>query len=42
LELNYNEAQALVVNANALADNIWCLPVWWDCATDDEYFNYLK
>ncbi len=42
LELNYNEAQALAINANALADNIWCLPVWWDCATDDEYFNYLK
>ena len=40
LELSYNATQALAVNANALATNIWCYPVWWDCATDEEYNNY--
>lgn len=42
LELSYNATQALAVNANALATNIWCYPVWWDCTTDEEYDNYLK
>src|SRR6478735_4233447 len=37
LELNYNLANALAINANATAPNIWSIPVWWDCATDDEY-----
>jgi len=30
------------LNAHANDPNIWCMPVWWDCATDDEYYNYLK
>lgn len=42
LELNYNRTQALAMNANAAELFVWSLPVWWDCATDDEYFNYLK
>jgi hypothetical protein len=42
LELNYNKTEALAVNPHALDENIWCMPVWWDCSSDDEYFNYLK
>jgi hypothetical protein len=42
LELNYNLTNALAINANATAPNIWSMPVWWDCATDDEYNAYLK
>lgn len=42
LELSYNATQALAANANALATNIWCYPVWWDCATDNEYYGYIK
>jgi len=42
LELGYNRTQALAMNIHAADQNIWCLPVWWDCATDDEYYNYIK
>lgn len=42
LELSYNTNQALAANANALATDIWCYPVWWDCSTDEEYNAYLK
>ena len=42
LELTYNETQALLVNKNANQNYIWSLPVWWDCATDDEYFSYIQ
>lgn len=42
LELNYNQTQVLATNAHALDENIWCMPVWWDCASDAEYENYLK
>ena len=42
LELAYNKAEALKVNPRALDTNIWCVPIWWDCASDDEYYNYLK
>lgn len=42
LELTYNETQAKQINAHCLDPFIWSLPVWWDCATDEEYFNYLK
>ena len=42
LELTYNETQALLVNKNANQNYIWSLPVWWDCATDDEYFGYIQ
>lgn len=42
LELQYNANQAVAVNAHALDNDIWCVPVWWDCASDAEYENYLK
>lgn len=42
LELNYNLTNALAVNAFANAPNIWSMPVWWDCATDEEYYGYVK
>ncbi len=42
LELQYNSANALAVNPNVNQLFIWSIPVWWDCATDQEYDNYLK
>lgn len=42
LELNYNATNALAINPHATAPNIWSMPVWWDCATDEEYNGYLK
>ena len=42
LELTYNKTEALKANANALETYIWCVPVWWDCATDDEYQGYIS
>lgn len=42
LELTYNETQVRAINKNAYETYIWSLPVWWDCATDDEYFNYIN
>jgi len=42
LELQYNSANALAVNPNANQLYIWSIPVWWDCATDQEYEGYLK
>jgi hypothetical protein len=42
LELNYNLNNALAINAHAADPNVWSIPVWWDCTTDDEYFGYLK
>jgi hypothetical protein len=42
LELNYNLNNALAVNPHATEPNIWSMPVWWDCATDAEYYGYLK
>lgn len=42
LELNYNSTNAHAINAHASDPNVWSMPVWWDCATDDEYFGYLK
>jgi hypothetical protein len=42
LELTYNSAQAKAINSHAEDNNIWCLPVWWDCATDNEYYDYIK
>lgn len=42
LELQYNAPQAVAMNAHALQDWVWCIPVWWDCNSDEEYFNYLK
>jgi hypothetical protein len=42
LELNYNSTNALAINTHAGDPSIWSIPVWWDCATDSEYFGYLK
>jgi hypothetical protein len=42
LELNYNSTHVLALNPHATDLNIWSMPVWWDCATDDEYYGYLK
>lgn len=42
LELNYNLTNVLAINPHATDPNIWSMPVWWDCATDDEYKGYLK
>ena len=42
LELTYNETQVREVNKHAYDTYIWSLPVWWDCATDEEYFNYIQ
>jgi len=42
LELQYNSLNVLAVNPNANQLFIWSLPVWWDCATDQEYESYLK
>ena len=42
LELVYNRTQALAVNTQAEATNIWCLPVWWDCESDSQYYGYIQ
>jgi hypothetical protein len=42
LELTYNATNAIAINSHAADDNIWCIPVWWDCSTDEEYYNYIK
>lgn len=42
LELTYNETQVREINKHAYDTFIWSLPVWWDCATDEEYFNYIN
>ena len=42
LELMYNLQNALAINKNALSPTIWSLPVWWDCATDQEYYGYIQ
>ncbi len=41
-EIQYNSINTLALNAHAAEPNIWGMPVWWDCATDDEYYGYLK
>ncbi|ANI88016.1 hypothetical protein A9P82_00975 [Arachidicoccus ginsenosidimutans] len=41
-ELNYNSINTLALNPHAADPNIWSMPVWWDCATDEEYYGYLK
>lgn len=42
LELNYNSTNALAMNPHATDPTVWSMPIWWDCATDDEYYGYLK
>jgi hypothetical protein len=41
-EINYNSINTLALNIHAADPNIWSMPVWWDCVTDDEYNTYLK
>jgi hypothetical protein len=41
-ESNYNSKQLGASNKKAMANDIWSLPVWWDCATDDEYYGYIR
>ena len=42
LELAYNATNARASNKHAYDTDIWCYPVWWDCATDDEYYGYIR
>jgi len=42
LELAYNSTNAIAANAHAMDADIWCIPVWWDCSTDEEYYGYIK
>jgi hypothetical protein len=42
LELNYNLTNVLALNPHATEPNIWSMPVWWDCATDAEYYGFLQ
>lgn len=41
-EINYNSINTLALNPHAAEPNIWSMPIWWDCATDEEYYNFLK
>jgi hypothetical protein len=41
LEINYNLTNVLALNPHATDPNIWSMPVWWDCATDQQYYGYL-
>jgi hypothetical protein len=40
-EINYNSIHTLALNPHATDPNIWSMPIWWDCATDAEYYGYL-
>jgi hypothetical protein len=41
-EIQYNFLNTTALNAHATDPNIWSMPVWWDTATDAEYYGYLK
>lgn len=41
-EIQYNSINTLALNPHAGDPNIWSMPIWWDCATDADYQNYLK
>ena len=41
-ESNYNLTQLKASNKQAMTDPIWSCPGWWDCATDNEYYGYIK
>ena len=41
-ESNYNLTQLKASNKQAMTDPIWSCPVWWDCASDEEYYGYIK
>ena len=42
LEQNYNSTNVVAFNPHAGDPSTWSMPVWWDCATDAEYYGYLK
>ena len=41
-ELTVNKINAQASSKIAYETNVWCYPVWWDCATDDEYYGYIR
>jgi hypothetical protein len=41
-EINYNSINTLALNPHAADPDIWSMPVWWDCSTDEEYYGYLR
>lgn len=41
-ELQVNETNAKAGSKIAFEPNVWCYPVWWDCASDDEYYGYIR
>lgn len=41
-EIQYNYINTTSLNPHATDPNIWSMPVWWDSATDAEYYGYLK
>lgn len=41
-ESNYNLTQLKASNKQAMTDPIWSCPIWWDCASDEEYYGYIK
>jgi len=41
-EVNYNVTNLQDSNKEAMARTIISCPVWWDCATDQEYYGYIK
>lgn len=42
LETSYNTTNVLNMNPHAMETYIWGIPVWWDCTSDAEYYNFLK
>lgn len=40
-ESNYNGKQLDASNKKAMDNDIWSIPVWWDCSTDNEYYGYI-
>lgn len=41
-ELSYNTINLVRSNSHALKDEIWSIPVWWDCTSDAEYEAFLE
>ncbi|MBR1803523.1 MAG: SusD/RagB family nutrient-binding outer membrane lipoprotein [Muribaculaceae bacterium] len=41
-EYNYNATELRKITPFFNDDDMWTIPVWWDTATEDEYFNYLS
>lgn len=42
IENTYNIDNLKASNKEATARTILSCPVWWDCATDNEYYGYIK